>query len=71
MAEYEESTLKLTEVGGGNNGVSDQRALEKNYMNFWEAAEAFLERFDEPEVEEEIDHAAIAADRVRKAGPRC
>ena len=49
--------------------MSDQGAFDsrhKDFMPLPEAAEVVMERFKEPEVVEEPDNTAIAADRKRQ-----
>ena len=62
--EYEEAMLKLNKVGSPENQDAYKRALDKVHFNFEmvrQQAETFLERFNEPEAEEEPDYQALVA----------
>ena len=67
--EYEEATLKLVEVVSQEHQDSYRRAFDRAHHDFeivCEHAETFLERFHEPDVEEEPNYPALAASMERE-----
>ena len=67
--EYEKATLRLMKVRSRENNDAYKKAFDKAHYNFKmvrQQAETFLERFHEPEAEEEPDYPALAASMERE-----
>ena len=62
--EYEEAMLRLQESAAPENLATYQQDFERDHSEFdiiCQRAEEFMERFNQPEEEEEPDYAALAA----------
>ena len=69
--EYEEARLRLMELMSQEGSNAYKRAFNKAHYGFEmvrQQAETFLEKFHEPEVEEEPDYPALAASMERELG---